>query len=82
MIKENPLWEVGAILTTNEVGNWYEPINDVWNRTSWETEYLSSVLVETQPEFFERVYQSNIEKALFLTKESMIKMYKDFISWF
>jgi hypothetical protein len=76
VIKDHPLWDVGAILELN--GNssekHYLPISDLWNKEIkdvgegwWE----GQALVENQPEWFERVYNvSVLGKAKYLAKDA------------
>ena len=80
VIKDNPLWEVGAIISNSRDSSQYYPINDVWMKVEKvHDEYLSAPIIETQPDFFERVYKSEGEKMLFLTKEAMVETYKKFV---
>ena len=58
VIKDNPLWDVGAILSNSKHDRQCLPIEDIWNKNNHHTEYLSIEIVENQPEFFERVYKS------------------------
>ena len=75
VIKENFMWEVGAILEHNpSLGHkegGYEPVEDVWNKQEDQTEYISAYLIEKSPEFFERVYTNDVEKVIFKTKEEL-----------
>lgn len=75
VIKENPLWEVGAILSDVDEPRGYMPIEDVWNKHDILTEYLSSKIVEGSPDFFERVYKSLADKMVYLTKEQFQKAF-------
>ena len=80
VIKDNPLWEVGAIISNQRNQNWYYPINNVWLKVEKDDdEFLSAPIIETQPDFFERVYKSEWEKMVFLTKDAMIKTYEKFV---
>lgn len=73
VIKDHPLWEVGAILEKQDDG--YALTDDFWNKDfpgdhdfSGYTE--DRYLVENQPEWFERVYEmSHLGKLVYLTKE-------------
>lgn len=87
VIKDHPLWEVGAILAQGDDDDSYRAISDIWtkelkndNNTSNWTEGKS--LVEGQPEWFERVYEvSVLGKAKYLSKEAAKnahnKLYKE-----
>lgn len=50
------LWEKGAILTDEKNSSGYSPINDLWNKLEKQDEYISTQLVEKNPDWFERVY--------------------------
>lgn len=81
VIKDTPLWEEGAILEldpslSNKGG--YSPLEDIWNKTKDQTEYLSLNLIEQNPDFFERVYKSEIEKLAFITAEEFKKVFNKF----
>jgi len=76
VIKENFLWETGAIL--KEDGTYYEPIEDVWNTTKEQREVISLKIIESQPEYFERVYPGITDKAIYLTAEGIKKFYSKF----
>ncbi len=77
VIKDNFLWEVGAIISS-EGGGGYRPETDLWDKTKYnETEYISTRIVENNPEFFERVYEVNlINKVVYRTKAQ----YKEFVN--
>ncbi len=84
VIKDNPLWEEGAILQngSNE-GKGYDAVEDVWHKNkhadgSSQSEYLSDYIVENQPDFFERVYPSKGKKALYITAAELKKAYGKF----
>ncbi len=79
VIKDNPLWEVGAILSNSEGDRQFLPIEEIWNKNNHPTEYLSIEIVENQPDFFERVYKSEWEKLLFMTKDAMKEFYEKFV---
>lgn len=71
VIKENPLWQVGAILENKENG--YFPLDgsDIWDMTDVNgCEYLSARIVEISPDYFQRVYPINlISKTVYKLKE-------------
>lgn len=78
VIKDHPLWEVGAILVEDDDGN-YKAIEDIWTKElkgdkdskNW-TE--GAILVENQPEWFMRVYPVKfLGKAKYLSKEAARK---------
>jgi len=75
-VKDNPLWVGGAIIS-DEGGNGYKPIEDIWWLVdgTHETEYLSRCYIENSPDWFERVYKSKLDKAAFVTKEAMVESY-------
>ena len=75
--KDNPLWEVGAILKDSE-GNGYVGVEDIWDKHKSMSEYLSCNIIENSPEFFERVYTDNLEKMIFKTKEQLKESFKNF----
>ena len=64
VIKDNFLWEKGAILqntASGSTGQGYQPISDIWDTTEHNsTEYISAKIIESNPEWFERVYQINL----------------------
>lgn len=80
VIKDTPLWEEGAILhnkgKNSEYG--YDAIEDIWDKHKKMGEYLSSDIVEDSPEFFERVYKSDLDKITYHTAEELKKLYKKF----
>jgi len=48
VIKDTFLWEKGAILKQCTNGNHgYEPIEDIWNKTENQTEYITTKLPMT-----------------------------------
>lgn len=82
VIKENFLWEVGAILQKNTSGNGYEPIDDIFKIFPDTNEYISSNIVEKSPEYFQRVYKVDlVTRVVYETKdrakEIISKMYKN-----
>lgn len=84
VIKENFLWEVGAILKqTSEKSDFsgYQPINEVFlKHPNNPTEYISKGIVENCPEYFQQVYKvETITKAVYLVKEKALELIgKDF----
>ena len=80
VIKDNFLWENWAILKFNPQlwnGKWgYNPIDDIWakNSTVWN-EYITAPIVESNPEFFQRVYCGNLERMVFVTRDVLLKSY-------
>ncbi len=77
--KDNPLWEVGAVLGQGARSNpGYTGIEDIWDKHENMSEYLSCNIIENSPEFFERVYADNIEKMIFKTKEQLKESFKNF----
>jgi len=80
VIKDNFLWEVGAILRENDNDpKGYVPVEDIWNKLQNQTEYISIRIIENNPEYFERVYQDNLDKMIFKTKEQIKETFNKFI---
>lgn len=75
VIKENPLWKVGAILQHEPVGTegGYRPLEDtdMWDVTEFNgNEYLSARIIENSPTYFQRVYPVNlVSKTVYRLKE-------------
>ena len=81
VIKENFLWEVGAILVKEKNDNGYVPIDDVYLKVEDSTEYITTKIVEASPKYFKRVYKINLAtRVLYETKdkakELISKQYK------
>lgn len=56
VVKDTPEWEVGAILKRVDDNRLYLPVNDLFNKYE-ETEIGEyHTIVESTPDFFERVY--------------------------
>lgn len=79
VIKDTFLWEVGAILRQMDCGTGYKPIEDIWNKTKDQREYITNNLIENNPEWFERVYTDNVEKMVFKTKEQLKEAFNSFV---
>jgi len=75
--KDTPLWLKGAILKPTDTENGYNAISDLWDANEKiNNEYLTATIIESQPEWFERVYETSIlGKAKFLTKEKAREFY-------
>lgn len=73
VIKENFLWEVGAIIS-NKNGDGFFPVEDIWNKTKEQDEWISETIVEGQPEYFQRVCPG-IKDKVFYTVEQFKKIY-------
>lgn len=75
--KENFLWEVWAILKEEkeDAWTWYSPIDDCFKKFD-NDEYISSIIVENSPEYFERVYEvkSFLDKIVYETKEKAMTL--------
>lgn len=76
VIKDHPMWEIGAILSNMAGGDSYKPITDLWQKTLDDGKELpntwheGAMLVENQKEWFERVYDiSVLGKTKYLTKD-------------
>lgn len=77
VVKDHPMWEVGAIIEKKEGS--YHAVSDLWDRhdflnSSW---YEAGQLVEAS-DFFERVYNTSwLGKQVYLTKDKARKMADD-----
>ncbi len=61
--KDNFLWCAGAIVEKKEGEKGYNPVDNtsIWDTTDQNgTEYISSKIVENNPEWFEEVYKINL----------------------
>lgn len=81
VIKDNPLWHVGAILESNVNNCGYRPVDetDIWDVTEVNGgEYLSDRIVEISPEYFQRVYPVNLlSKTVYKLKEEARQFYDE-----
>lgn len=83
-IKDNFLWQEGAILKRGPFNNGasfgYLPIEEgVWDTTPYsDNDWVTAANIENNPEWFERVYPSNMNKALFVTADELKKLYSKF----
>ena len=75
VLKDTPLWKEGAILINQKDNTEYHAIEDIWETVPLAGEYLSPCIIESQPEWFERVYSGAINKAIMVTKEELVKHY-------
>lgn len=79
VIKENFLWEVGAILEFSNKyisgDGGYLPIEDIWNKTEDQADWITTSVIEDSPEYFERVYRDNITGKVFKTAEQLKQTY-------
>lgn len=76
----NFLWEEGAIITSNESGSGYIPIEDIWDTTPFNhSEYISKAVIEHEnnSQYFERVYTDDIKGKCFKTLDQMKQAYKE-----
>jgi len=79
VIKDNFMWKAGAILEYDEkMGSkgGYKPLNDldIWDATGViDGEYISAPIIETNPEWFLRVYSTGDEALS--TKEEALKKF-------
>jgi hypothetical protein len=65
VIRENFLWEVGAIIKNTANNNkGYEPIDDIFKIHEEDGEYISSKIIEDSPEYFRRVYPVNLATSI------------------
>ena len=61
VIKDTFLWEEGAIITNKDnSSDQYRPIDDIYKKFEDSNEYISAMLIEKNPEWFERVYAVNL----------------------
>lgn len=60
VIKENFLWDVGAILSAGGNSNGYTPIDEIFRKHEDHSEYISTHIVEESPEYFTRVYKVDL----------------------
>lgn len=81
VIKDHPLWEVGAILSNEQNSERYKPIDDLWTRDIKgidDTYYETANVVENQPEWFEHVYKVNVLKQVkYLSKTAARQMHDE-----
>lgn len=70
-IKSSFLWEKGAILEPIQSGNGYAPISNIWDATENNNEeYVTSIIIENSPEWFQQVYPVNLlSKVVYKSKE-------------
>ena len=84
VIKDTFLWNKGAILELDAnkgINGCYMPIEDIWNvNDSVSNEYISAQIVESNPEWFERVYSGPLNKLVFKTAQEMKELYNKFVS--
>ena len=59
VIKDNFLWETGAILKSNSSGDGYVPVDDIYKKHDGN-EYITSHIIEESPEYFQRVYKVDL----------------------
>lgn len=71
--QDNFMWHKGAILVNNaHGGDGYMPVDgtDIWDMTDNQNEYISDRMIESNPVYFERVYQVNLlSRTLYKLKE-------------
>ena len=60
VIKENFLWEVGAILKQLDNEKGYICKDDIYKKLPESDEYISNEIIENSPEYFQRVYEVNL----------------------
>ena len=75
VLKDNFLWEVGAILEEGRSG--YQPVDEVFCKTEHTSEYITNGIIENQPEWFERVYKiDGLTKATYVLKDKARELLK------
>lgn len=81
VLRETPYWEKGAIIKKDGDNSGYTPLDDLFLKDikGLSTEnYVESCVVESQPEWFERVYEVRVlGKARYLAKEHARKAHED-----
>lgn len=82
VIKDNFLWEDGAILKQNSDNSGYVPVDDIFCKIEHTNEYISKDIIEKSPEYFEKVYKVDLlTKVVYETKdrakELITRGYKD-----
>ena len=79
--KDTFLWEEGAIISNTNTSGGYSPVEDIWNKTKDQNEYITSKIIEDDinSDFFERVYADNLEKMIFKTKDQLKDAFKNFV---
>lgn len=76
VIKENFLWEVGAILKANNDGG-FVPVDDIFVKVDNTREYISTKIIENSPEYFERVYKVDlVSKVVYKLREEAKEILK------
>lgn len=60
VIKENFLWDAGAILKQLDNGKGYVAKEDIYKKLPESDEYISNEIIENSPEYFQRVYEVNL----------------------
>ena len=78
VIKDTPLWKVGAILEKCENGR-YEAVEDIWDKVNRGRLEEYGEVVEGNPDFFQRVYKNEGNKLVYRTAEQLEKIYKSFV---
>lgn len=71
------MWDKGAILKYNSnygSQGGYQAISDIWDACDLTDEYISTPIIEKNPEWFERVYEVTVlGKAKYLAKDAAKK---------
>ena len=68
VLKSNFLWSKGAILV-NSCGS-YRAVSDVWDVNEYNSQGITSEIVEKNEDYFERVYEINTaDKVEYKSKE-------------
>ena len=82
VLKDTPIWDIGTILIQNrdeddeEEYTGYIPISDVFYKVDDTSEYISSVFIETQPEWFQRVYKTTVDgKEVYRQKDEIKEIF-------
>ena len=79
--QDNFLWQKDAILTNEKDINGYMAIEDIWDTTEFtKTDYVSTKIVENNPKYFERVYNNNLEKHIFVTSNELKKIFNKMVA--
>lgn len=75
VLKENFLWEVGTILHPSINSPGYIPVDPIYYKIEDCVEYISSKIIETSPEYFQRVYKVDlVTQVIYEVRDRAISM--------
>lgn len=71
------MWKKGAIIEDVHSSGGYLPVEDVWNVTPKQEEYISRGIIEhpDNARYFERVYRDNFSGTIYRTAEQLRDIY-------